>query len=195
MRKQLLKTKKRLVRTVRKLNLEKENCFLIGTFSRTHGIKGALVLDKEIDFSEIIKLESVLVEINQLLVPFFVANHSFRNEYSYLISIDDVESEVDAAKFVGKRVYLPNELIKKSTPESEIINKGIEGYAVIDKNQGAIGFVKYIEEISGNDLIAVDHDGTEILIPFQDSIILSIDKKKSIVEIDAPEGLIDLYLD
>ena len=179
---------------MKKLNLEKENCFLIGTFSRTHGIKGALVLDKEIDFSEIIRMESVLVEINQLLVPFFVTNHSVRNDHSYLILLDEIQTEITAAQFINKKVYLPTELIKQESTDIEV-NNGIEGFSVIDKNHGKIGFVKYIEEISGNDLIAIDHAGIEILIPFQDSIILNIDKKKSIIEIDAPKGLIDLYLD
>jgi len=43
-------------------------------------------------------------------------------------------------------------------------------------------------------LFQVFRDGKEILIPIQDEIITAVNREKKQILIDAPEGLIDLYL-
>ncbi len=37
-------------------------------------------------------------------------------------------------------------------------------------------------------------DNSEILVPMTDEIILKVDRENKLIEIDAPEGLIDIYL-
>ena len=43
-------------------------------------------------------------------------------------------------------------------------------------------------------VIQVMHDGKEILIPIHDDIIQKVNKKAKTLNINAPEGLIDMYL-
>jgi 16S rRNA processing protein RimM len=40
----------------------------------------------------------------------------------------------------------------------------------------------------------IDHEGTEILIPAIDEIFKKVDRENKAIYIEAPEGLIDVYL-
>jgi 16S rRNA processing protein RimM len=40
----------------------------------------------------------------------------------------------------------------------------------------------------------VFREGKEVLIPIQDEIIMEVDRKNKSILVDAPDGLIDLYL-
>lgn len=50
--------------------LRKEDCYLAGTFTKTHGVKGELVAKTNGDLLEKNKLESILIDIDGGLVPF-----------------------------------------------------------------------------------------------------------------------------
>jgi len=46
--------------------------------------------------------------------------------------------------------------------------------------------------ISGNDLLVVEKEDQEILIPFAQSVCLEVDLEQKRIIIDPPEGLLDL---
>jgi len=46
-------------------------------------------------------------------------------------------------------------------------------------------------QLPGQDLLAVDHNGREILIPFVLEIVPEIDVENKIITITPPEGLLD----
>ncbi|MDA3035971.1 MAG: ribosome maturation factor RimM [Actinomycetota bacterium] len=57
-----------------------------------------------------------------------------------------------------------------------------------------IGNVTEIVALPGQDLLAVDHLGREVLIPMVKAIITSIDIANKKIEINPPEGLLDVAL-
>ena len=46
-----------------------------------------------------------------------------------------------------------------------------------------------------NPLFAITFGEKEILLPISDEIILKVDRKKKTIEVRAPEGLVDIYLE
>ena len=53
--------------------MRKEDCYLLGKITRKHGLSGNIILKLDTDQPEFYKnLESIFVEINGLLVPFFI---------------------------------------------------------------------------------------------------------------------------
>ena len=55
-----------------------------------------------------------------------------------------------------------------------------------------IGTAKEILSAPAGDLLAVDVDGREILIPFRKPILKRVDRVAKVIEIDPPEGLLEL---
>lgn len=55
-----------------------------------------------------------------------------------------------------------------------------------------IGRVKDLLIVNENNLLVIDSDGREILIPFVQGICVGIDLKKKEIVIDPPEGLLEI---
>ena len=70
----------------------------------------------------------------------------------------------------------------------------IENFKVIDETHGEIGTVQKVIDLSGNPLIQIDFNGSEILLPKQDEFIKEIDWDNQTLHVTAPTGLIDMYL-
>jgi 16S rRNA processing protein RimM len=168
-----------------------DDCYKIGQVIKAHGIKGEVVAELDVEYpEEFIDLESVFVEINKKLVPFFIDDMSI-HEKRAIIKFEDVES-AEEAKFLLKRsLYIPSEDLPELEEEGSSV-VGILGFTVKDQTKGEIGKVTEYIERPGQDLLAVDYNGKEVYIPVDEAIILKVEKKKKVVIVDLPEGLLDL---
>ncbi len=175
--------------------MKKADCKLLGTLSKPHGYKGHLVLVAENslpnDFED---WESVFVEIDGLLVPFLFdeVNHSHTD--SAIVRFEDYDNVDLVGELVHARVYAPLKNFRKKKGRAFELSD-LQGYSVTDINHGPIGIVEEILDYNQNILLRILKDGHEILIPAQEPIIEAIDPKKKIIHINAPEGLIDIYLE
>jgi 16S rRNA processing protein RimM len=71
----------------------------------------------------------------------------------------------------------------------------VKGYTVMDKNFGNAGIVEEVLEYPHQAVLRVLLRNKEILIPITDDIVLDVDREKRIIHTEAPEGLIELYLE
>ncbi len=172
--------------------IPKSDCEKVGFIRKTHGVFGELVLEFEPQFEMSIEnTDRFFVEIEGLLVPFFVTEDGFRfkTDNSAIITLDWVDSEKYAKRMVGSSVYLfKNEIIilPDEFTDSELIN-----YLLIDETLGEIGIISQIDNYSGNVVITVNYRGKELLVPFNDDLLLHLDKHKKTITLRFPEGLLD----
>lgn len=154
-----------------------------------------MVLKIEINFFDYLidKLESIFIEIDEQLVPFFIAEIDYINEETAIVGFDDIEDENKVKEFIGCRLYLPNELMPEDIDTGSALQY-IIGFSVIDSNYGEIGTIKDILQYSYNQILQVFKGGNEILIPVSEEIIDEINIEKKIVKISAPEGLIEVNI-
>lgn len=174
--------------------MDKDNCFYIGTILKAHGVSGELVLKVEIDFFDLLidEMESVFVEIDEQLIPFFISDIDYLNEDTAIILFDDLSDEKKAKEFIGCKLYLPNDLMPEETSMISDLNH-IKGYHVTDTNLGDIGIVSDILQYSFNYVIQVMQGSREILIPASEEIIDEINEENKTVRVTTPDGLIDIY--
>ena len=66
------------------------------------------------------------------------------------------------------------------------------GSEVFLKSGELVGVVDEIVKLPGQDLLSVNKDGKEVLIPMVKQIIVSIDIKTKKIVVDPPEGLLDV---
>lgn len=92
---------------------------------------------------------------------------------------------------MGKEILLPEEELQ-SLEEGTYYSFQIKGCAVYTKDGGHIGTVEDVLFISGNDLLIVEKEDQEFLIPFAQSVCLEVDLEQKRIVIDPPEGLLDL---
>jgi 16S rRNA processing protein RimM len=66
---------------------------------------------------------------------------------------------------------------------------------VTDIRIGEVGIVSNVVDIKSNPLLVViSNDKKEILIPIFEGLVKKVNRKSKILLIEAPEGLIELYL-
>jgi 16S rRNA processing protein RimM len=69
------------------------------------------------------------------------------------------------------------------------------GYTVSDRSYGEVGKLIAINDSAAQELLVITHEsGKEVLIPLVDELFLGVDREQKVLTIDAPEGLIALYL-
>jgi 16S rRNA processing protein RimM len=163
-----------------------------GVFTRTHGVRGEIILRlQDRDAEDIPEMEWVFVEVDGLPVPFFIRHAYCIREDKMILRLDTVETEAQARKLTGCRLFLAP--VKRSGKKSEkTIFAGIKGYGVWDENLGNLGIADEIIAVAGNPLLRVISEEREFLIPAHPDIILQISHKKKHIRVRAPEGLIEL---
>lgn len=138
-------------------------------------------------------LESVFLDLQGELIPFFISSFLPQSEKKALILFRDFESHDDASSLAGLEMYLPVLNLPVLRGKKFYFHE-VKGYSVIDKKHGNIGVVGGFIELPHQALFKISFQDREILIPVIDEIILKIDRKKKQISISAPEGLIDIYL-
>lgn len=173
--------------------MTKNDCFFFGKITKTHGLKGELTLKLDVanpaDFKD---LRYLLIEEKGNLIPYFIEYQKISGDKMF-VQLQDVKKMEQAVVFIGKAVFLPNEQMPELDDDEFYYNE-IVGFTLIDAEKGEIGEISDVLEYPTQAVIQVMKEGKEILIPIHDDIIEKVNKKAKTLNIKAPEGLIDMYL-
>ncbi len=173
--------------------MQKEDCYYLGKITKKHGFKGNLILHLETDEPELYQnMESVFIETNGMLVPFFFENIGPHSKNKLLVKFEDLTPE-EAEKLINRSVWLPLDTLPELEDDAFYYHE-IIGYKVIDSRRGEIGLIKNVNDSGIQALFEIDFDGKQILIPVVDDWILEVNKDEKFIRIDTPDGLIELYL-
>lgn len=173
----------------------KTDCYRLGAISKLHSFKGEVSIYLDVDDpNEFSELESVFVEYDNKLIPFFLESIKIRNNGFAVVKFEDIETERQAKNLLKCGLYLPLESLPE-LDENEFYFHEIENFDVIDEKFGAIGRVLHVVDLNKNPLIAISYQGNEILLPKQDQFIRSVDRENKKLYVNAPEGLIEMYID
>jgi len=167
----------------------------IGSFLNPHGYKGKISVFLDINNTKDFKFpESIFVEIQQTLVPFFIEEHTTPQNNRIVVKLSDIDTEETALQFKKKEIFITDEHYNEFVFEKNS-NLSLIGFEVYDKTEGLIGILENILEYPGQEMFEIRGlSKEEILIPFNDNFIEKINKSKRKIFIITPEGLIDLYL-
>jgi 16S rRNA processing protein RimM len=176
-----------------------DECYYLGYTSKVHGKQGELIIKLDVDFPEEYKdLESVLIQMNKKdksLIPFFISNSQIQNNGNLKIKLEDNNSVDEAKALIGKEVYLPLNTLPKLAGNQFYFHEVI-GFTIIDATKGEVGTIKQVLEYPTQSIFEViNADGKEILIPIAENIIAKVDRTNKTIEVNTPDGLIDLYLE
>lgn len=173
--------------------MNKEDCFNLGYISKRVGNYGEMSFIFDVDNPDRYKkLESVFVELNNSLVPFFIKKIQFRGNIA-TVAIDGIDSIDKAEELVKSSLYLPLHLLPPLSGKKFYYHE-MPGFTVFDSIYGNIGIIEKVLDFPQQVIFQIKNGKTEILIPAKEDFIIRIDRESRQIEINAPEGLIDLYM-
>lgn len=164
---------------------------LLGRITKVSGYEGAVTIRLEKIFLENIPgMESVFLEIEGRLVPFFISDSDYSGADILKLRFEGYDSVDKINEYVGCRVFLT--IGKPDQTQSDDIQSLI-GYQVFIESNKLIGVISTVVLNPGQWLLSIiSENKKEILIPFHEDFIVKINKKKKTLLMDIPEGLTDI---
>lgn len=174
--------------------MRKDECFYLGKIVSKYSFKGEVLIKLDTDEPEIYEeMESVFVELGKNLVPFFIEKSQLHKSSLLRVQFEDVRDEATASSLLGKGVFLPLTHLPELSGNQFYYHEVI-GFTLVDEVHGDIGIIESINDSASQVLFEAKKDDKELLIPVSDDIITKVDRQSKTIHINAPEGLVDLYL-
>jgi 16S rRNA processing protein RimM len=174
--------------------MRKEECFYLGKIAKKFSFKGEVLIYLDTDEPELYEnMESVFVELNKNLVPFFIENSSLHKNDFLRVKFEDVDTEEDADAIMGCELYLPLSFLPKLEGNQFYYHEVI-GFEVEDQRLGVVGKIVSINDSTAQPLFEVLNGNVEMLIPMIDQFLIKVDRDNKKVIMNLPEGLVEMYL-
>lgn len=175
--------------------MRKDECFYLGKIAKKFSFKGEVLCYLDTDEPEMYQnLESVFVQMNRNLVPFFIEQSSLHKDKFLRVKFEEVDSETDAENLLGSELYLPLTLLPQ-LEGNQFYYHEIIGFKVVDQRLGDIGTIHSIIENTAQPLFELFKGEKQILIPMIDDFIVEVNRSKKEITMNTPVGLVDLYLE
>lgn len=167
-----------------------------GKFLKPHGVNGEISILRDNDIIDFSDCRCVVVEMDGIFVPFFINSVRPKGADTDLVTIDGISDERHAATLTNKTVYiLRSDIPEESTDDSGdgFYAEDFIGFDVRISGMGLLGKISGIEDSTANYLFIIETtDGRNLLIPVADEFVTGIDTDSRSIEMDLPEGLIDI---
>lgn len=168
--------------------IKQEDVYHIGRLGKTHGVKGEVSFQFEDDIFDRVDADYLVLDIDGILVPFFLEEYRFRSDTICLVKFCDVDTQQRASELTGCDVYFPREL---ADVEDELpMLAFLVGFDIINAaDNSRIGSVVDIDDQTANILFVLDNG---MLIPASDELISNIDTKHDTITMNIPDGLLEI---
>ena len=129
--------------------------------------------------------EPVFIEFDGLPVPFYFESFTPRGNNRALVRLTGVRSLKDADELAGQSVYAD---YFEEEEEEDLV-----GWKVCNADGQSVGTVVDYEDIPGNLCLWVERpDGEQVLLPFHEDLILSMEESTQTITMSIPEGILEL---
>jgi 16S rRNA processing protein RimM len=168
---------------------------IVGRVAKAHGVTGELVVDVRTDDPELRFAPGAILR----------AKASDQGEHNYVVAavrphgnrlllrLEGVADRDAAEALRGSLFVIDAEDLPPIDEPDTFYDHQLEGLLVRTTEGRDIGTVAEVLHTAGGELLAVDRaHGGELLVPFVTAIVTSVSLDTGIVEIDPPEGLLEL---
>ena len=168
--------------------IKKEDVYKIGRLGKAHGVKGEVSFQFDDDIFDTTDADYLILDIDGIMVPFFMEEYRFRNDSLALVKFCDVDTQQRASEFTGCDVYFPRSVADEDGDAPSLAM--LVGFNIVDAFDGkVVGKIAAIEDSTQNVLFELE-DGT--LIPASDELITNIDTNRQQIIMNIPQGLLEI---
>ena len=168
--------------------IKKEEVYKIGRLGKTHGVRGEISFLFDDDVFDRVDADYFILEIDGILVPFFIEEYRFKTDSNALMKFDGIDTQERARELTGCDVWFPRALAESD--EDGISWAAIVGFDIIESESGkTVGRIASVDDSTINILFCLE-DGR--LIPASEELIIAIDQQARTITMQLPEGLLNL---
>ena len=168
--------------------IKQEEVYKIGRLGKSHGVKGEVSFQFDDDIFDRVDAEYLVLDIDGILVPFFMEEYRFRSDTICLVKFKGIDTQQRAQELTGCDVFFPRSLAEEGDEMPSL--SMLVGFEIISVPDGsAIGKIAAIDDSTANILFELE-DGT--LIPANDDLIEMIDADQQQIKMEIPQGLLAL---
>ena len=172
--------------------IKPEEVYQIGRIGKPHGVKGEMNFMFTDDVFDRTDSDYLIIEVDGILVPFFIEEYRFRSEETALLKLCDIDTQEQARQFTNCNVFFE----RSHTPgdEEELTWSQIVGFHIVDENtQKTIGTITAVDDSTENVLFELlTADGREVLLSASNDLIAEVDNAAQTITMTIPEGLLEL---
>ena len=163
---------------------------VVARIGRAHGVNGEATIEVRTDLpEERFIVGSVLVTEPSTFGPLTIS--SVRNHNgTLLLGFKEVKDRTAVEK-LRDVLLLADVDISEGGDEDNFHIQELLGCRVVTDAGIEVGIMTDLVQLPGQDLLAINHNGREILIPFVVEIVPEIDVENKVITITPPEGLLD----
>lgn len=154
--------------------MDTDDLILIGKITKIRGLKGQLKVYPLTDFPEQFShLDSVLIRFGDSWESFTVSEVMFHGRNIFL-KFEGIDNHEKANELVGTEIYMERQR-RMVLPQDSFYFEEIEGFQVISTAGERVGVLVDIHHFPASDVLVIDRDGEEALIPFVKPLVPEID--------------------
>ena len=168
--------------------IRKEEVYKIGRLGKAHGVHGEVSFQFDDDVFDRVDADYLILEIDGILVPFFMEEYRFRSDELAIMKFVDIDTQEQARELIGVRVFFPRQLADDDETTS-VSWAEIIGFQLIDANTGiTVGTITGIDDTTENFLFEVG----SMLIPAARELITDVDTQSHTITVNIPDGILTL---
>lgn len=169
--------------------IRREDVYRIGKLGKAHGVKGELSMMIDDDTFDRVEAEYLILEMDGIMVPFFMEEYRFKTDDTVLVKFEDVDTQERAKQLTGTEVFFPRALAQEDET-GELSYAQLVGFTIINAaDKSEAGVIVSVDEQTVNIMFELT-DGR--LIPAAEELIDGIDIEKKEITMIIPEGILDL---
>lgn len=162
---------------------------LIGKIKDAHGLRGDVYI---IFFSKDYSWADLIDELYVEDTPYEVIKAAEHKD-GLKVQLKGVTDRNQSEALIGKQIYLPSDFFFEQDDSVGMFLAEIENFKVIDKTLGEIGIITGFSSNVAQDLLIVTTAAKkQVEIPFVDQFVVKIDHDNKTLQMDLPEGLLDI---
>lgn len=165
---------------------------IVGKIIKPHGYQGqfkALLYTSAEIFSE---KEPLFIEIDKKAVPFFISYVHYTGDENAIIGVEEWQTKEEVLPYNGLSILAP--AVELEGEDDNLALKKYIGFSVYDSDaELATGRIKEFDLSGPQPLMVVENkDNKEILIPWENNLLISEDRENKLLIMDLPDGLDEL---
>ena len=172
--------------------IRREEVYKIGKIGKPHGVSGEINFMFDDDVFDRTDAEYLVLDIDGILVPFFMEEYRFRSDSTAIVKFCDIDTQEKVRQLTGCEVFFPR--AHAGDDDGVVTWSAIVGFAVIDQESDRrVGTIRSVDDSTVNTLFEVSADGgQDMLLPAHEELIADVDMAGQTITMHLPEGLFDL---